>query len=265
MTMSGGTISDNYAKNTDSHVDDEGNGGGIYIGTENGTVNISGGSIVNNRASFNGGAVYYTKGTLNISGNPDISGNKHDSKDSKGRDESNIYLDNQTKINITGKLNNTNPIGIMGSSSVPLTNGLRGRGGRSNFKADNNYTEYGTALTSDGELMISTLRKVSINTEGPGTITVKNGEDVVASGTEVAEGTALSISAEAEEGYELSGKIKLTYGDTTKQIENGGTFTTPGSYDISVSASLTKITPKVFNVTFMDGQGKTLKTEIVEK
>ena len=67
FTMSGGTIQ-NCRANYKSGAG--GNGGALYISDGKGlaTVNITGGTITNNYADWNGGAVYLEGGNVNISG-----------------------------------------------------------------------------------------------------------------------------------------------------------------------------------------------------
>ena len=66
FSMSAGLITGNTALR---------NGGGIYISptpvSNNGTITINGGSIISNTA-VNGGAVYFSRGVMSISGNPQI-------------------------------------------------------------------------------------------------------------------------------------------------------------------------------------------------
>ena len=125
-TISGGTISGN-----------KGNDGAVYA-TGNGKTYISGGIIKDNigkrSAVLVGGLT-----SLYLSGNVQISGNKLEN----GK-ECNVKLDSSNyRINISGELTNTTPIGITvykpptGDDTVEFTTGLNGKGTAANFSSDN--------------------------------------------------------------------------------------------------------------------------------
>ncbi len=85
FTLSGGSISNNISQS---------NGGGVYI-SDTGEFTISGGSVSNNTSGESGGI--YVGGTLNVSGNAEVTGNQTD-----GGESSNIYLAAGQKVNIAG-------------------------------------------------------------------------------------------------------------------------------------------------------------------
>ncbi len=76
FTMSGGTIQ-NCRAQYNSTAGSGGNGGAVYINDASGsaTLNITGGTITNNYADYNGGAVYLEGGNVNMSGGT-LMGNK---------------------------------------------------------------------------------------------------------------------------------------------------------------------------------------------
>ena len=88
MMMSGGSIANNTSLNND---------GGIYIGG-NATLTLTGGSITGNTASAGsrGGGISVNGGTLNMSGNPVVSGN------TANGNSSNVYLPSSKTITVNG-------------------------------------------------------------------------------------------------------------------------------------------------------------------
>ena len=136
----------------------------------NGTVNVTGGSFTATSSSLpeeGGYAIYCNSnmGTLNLEGNPSISG--------RG-----IYLTNDKVINITNDLSNTNPISVTMQTLGVFTSGLSGNGDASNF-ANGNGTGYALTLNASGEAQIVSTYTVTWknydNTE-IGTSTVNAGE-----------------------------------------------------------------------------------------
>lgn len=77
---------------------------------------------------------------------------------------------------------------------------------------------------------------ITINQPANGTLEVKEGSNVIATGTPVAEGTVLTVSATANTGYKLDsikvGNVKVT---------NGGTFTVTEA--VTVTAFISQIPP----------------------
>ena len=230
LDINGGSIKDN--KSEDS-------GGGIYL--RGGTLSVNGGSITGNKTKYYGGGIYYAGsdsgnfGTFNISGGLDVSGNK---QGTSADTDSNTYLGSETIINVTDTLTNTEPIGISIVSARVFTSGLKGKGDKSNFKIEN-HSEWGLALTSDGEAKASALRSVTINTTGNGSITVKDGETEISSGTKVPEDTVLKVNAVASDGYYISEGPTVTAGGSDIQLEDGK-FTVPAN-DVTISVTFTKV------------------------
>ena len=120
----------------------------------NGTVNVTGGSFTATSSSLpeeGGYAIYCNSnmGTLNLEGNPSISG--------RG-----IYLTNDKVINITDELSNTNPISVTMQTPGVFTSGLSGNGDASNF-ANGNGTGYALTLNASGEAQIVSTYTITWN------------------------------------------------------------------------------------------------------
>ena len=118
----------------------------------NGTVNVTGGSFTATSSSLpeeGGYAIYCNSnmGTLNLEGNPSISG--------RG-----IYLADDKVINITNDLSNTNPISVTMQTPGVFTSGLSGNGDASNF-ANGNGTGYALTLNASGEAQIVSTHTVT--------------------------------------------------------------------------------------------------------
>lgn len=144
--MTGGTISNNRAKTAgglETHSDAIVNIDNVDVPT----VSISGGSIINNTATAKAGGIH-AHNNINLSGNPDISGN------TCGGSDSNIYLDRYydngykpCTINIVGNLTNTTPIGVSVSDDTKptesqirvITSNLGDYGSLSSFASDQGY------------------------------------------------------------------------------------------------------------------------------
>ena len=92
------------------------NGGGIY---NEGTLNIEGGSITDNSSGILGCGIY-TSGTLNMKGNPVVSGNHTAAPSGLQSITYNIYLDNNTKVNVTGAFTTGANIGVTPTSYANL-------------------------------------------------------------------------------------------------------------------------------------------------
>lgn len=164
LTISGGTISEN------SYY-------GIY-NASGATCNLTGGTITNNGSSGNGGI--YNLGTLNISGAPNISGNR----------SYNIYLPTGKTITVAGALSNATPIGITMQTPGDFTNEYAGA--YTHFVSDNtDYEVINTAenkaslrscwaglnvlLSQGGTISLSKDYK-AVSTDGP--LLVENGQTV---------------------------------------------------------------------------------------
>ncbi|MCM1546361.1 MAG: InlB B-repeat-containing protein [Clostridiales bacterium] len=117
FTMTDGAISDNVAG---THI------GGILVAT-NATFVMSGGEITGNTATSGVCGGVWVDGTFNVSGKVII----EDNENSDGG-LSNVYLNTNKKINITGTLNATSVIGVSAAdaeSGRVLTSGLNSKGG----------------------------------------------------------------------------------------------------------------------------------------
>lgn len=143
INMSDGEIRNNKASY--SH------GGGVYLG-DNAVMNLTGGSIVYNRAPNSGG---YAQGggilnnaVLNVSGAPVV-------KDNYSPNGNNIYLRPNHKINITEALDETASLGVTieGGNGGVITSGLEGKGTPDNFFSDD--AGFHVALNDDNEAVIT--------------------------------------------------------------------------------------------------------------
>jgi hypothetical protein len=138
FNMSGGTISNNSGSW----------GGGVYVQS---TFNMSGGTISNNNSASVGGGVYVqTDQTINISGNPVITGNTL----SNTTTANNVYLESGMVITVTDALTTGASIGVsMKNNTGVFTSGLNGNGTVANFTCDNS-SECGVYLNGNGEASI---------------------------------------------------------------------------------------------------------------
>ncbi len=148
LTVSGGTISSN---NT---TGDSKDGGGIY-NANSGTLNIQGGTIQNNIATGLGGGVYvHAGGSINMRGEPTITGNTVNSA------ANNVYLPTGKTITIDGALSGSGKVGVttqaVASSGTLLTSGLSTRGSYTKFSSDLDNTKYEVA-DKNGEAQVQTM------------------------------------------------------------------------------------------------------------
>ena len=137
FNMSGGTITGNTNKKASGIV-----ASGVHV--TSGTFNMSGGSITNNNSPdansaagvyFQNPGLFYVKGKVTITGNT-----------SKGKDL-NVFVNGNRTIGINGNLDSDSRIGVTtatapsGSTTIQFTNGLSGKGSKTNFISDNSdYT-----------------------------------------------------------------------------------------------------------------------------
>lgn len=160
FTMEGGCITGNHSEYTNSSA------GGVCVGS-GATFIMTGGSIKGNRTSYagGGGGVYLISANskFQVSGTSVITGNKRGGSFTKQADgtytvsggtENNVDLeDAESKIEVTGSLDNTASIGVTMKTAGVFTSGLSGRGNASNFVSDKkNYT---VALTDGGEVQLA--------------------------------------------------------------------------------------------------------------
>ena len=200
-TINDGTITENTGYKGVRNV--RGGGAGINFESENnigGTLNIFGGNITNNVSYkaygtvYGGGIFVGSNRTVNIQGNPVITGNKY------GPFDSNLYLFNHSVLNVKGDMTNETPIGVtvhykdMESFAEEVydetpgvfTSGLAGHGTDADFVNDSG--KYVTGLTADGEAMFDVPVTVSF-VSGSEEITGEM-EDVT-----VAKGSSYSLPA----------------------------------------------------------------------
>ena len=132
-----------------------GDGGGIYV--EQGTVNMTGGTITENNetvsgsvkiegnnATGDGGGVYYNDGTLNVSGSVSITGNK------KGSAANNVYLPDGKTITITGALEDKASIGVTSGATTLSTLGSSVKvatGANNGYNEGNIFSDQGSDYT----------------------------------------------------------------------------------------------------------------------
>ena len=127
---------------TKNYADGNGNGAGIYNA---GTLSLNEVTITDNhlKSDGTGAGIYNTStGTLEVSGNVQITGNK------KGTQENNLYLTDETYITIGGSISGS-LIGVMKEMNGVFTEGLKNKGTASNFKSNTNNIF--VAVYSEGE------------------------------------------------------------------------------------------------------------------
>ena len=137
MTMNAGTIAENYITATGM------NGAGIWT---NGFLTVNGGTITDNSSrTGNGGGIYYSSGTLNLSGSPVITGN------SALGDDNDLFINGDYTLTIADELTGNAKIGVQLNTinSNVFTSGLNGKGDASNFISNDSF--YTVSLNSDGE------------------------------------------------------------------------------------------------------------------
>ena len=137
FNMSGGTITGNTNKKASGSA-----ASGVHV--ISGTFNMSGGSITNNNspdANSAAGVYFQSPGLFNVKGKVTITGNT-----SKGKDL-NVLVNGNRTIGINGNLDSDSRIGVTtatapsGSTTIQFTNGLSGKGSKTNFISDNpDYT-----------------------------------------------------------------------------------------------------------------------------
>ena len=110
MTIAGGTFTGN---STTTY------GGGAI--TNQGTLTVTGGTFTGNTSTGNGGGIY-SNGTLNMSGNPVVSGNN---KGTSSPESNNVYLAENRVIKVTGTFTEGVHIGLStASGNVYYTSGF---------------------------------------------------------------------------------------------------------------------------------------------
>lgn len=170
FNMSGGNISGNSADF----------GGGVH---NIGIYNISGGSITGNTAAKSGAGMY-TSGTINMSGAPNITGNKLGGKITNGTitggKNENVYLTDNKAIAVTDTMDESASVGITGKSGSTVVTGTTSPTG---FFCDN--TDY--CLKEDGNGGLKLSRDATIS----GKLLVKAGSAELAYGKKTYDGEAV--------------------------------------------------------------------------
>ena len=141
FTMFNGTISQNQAERR--------YGGGVYVYA--GIFSLSGGTISENTAAIYGGGLYvydnsYVSVTFELSGFPRIDEND------AGSLGSNLFLDANMTITVSGRLTNTTPFSVAKDGVGVITTGLPGKGSNLNFKSEG--AGYSVKLNAAGEAEI---------------------------------------------------------------------------------------------------------------
>ena len=140
MTMNGGEITDNRVTATGM------NGAGIWT---NGSLTVTGGSITGNVSQTgNGGGIYYSGGTLELSGSPVITGNTASGADND------LFINGSDMLSVIGELTENAKIGIRKRELNPnaFTSGLDGNGSAANFIS--NHDGYIVRLNDNGEAVL---------------------------------------------------------------------------------------------------------------
>lgn len=177
VTINDGTISYNSTHQG-------GNGGGIF---NESVLNINGGTIKNNTCRSNGGGIYFSAGSINISGSPVITGNKN-----SDNNDNNVDLSDK-KITVSGTLSESTKIGITGAGAGEvITQGLSGKGSVQNFFCD--YSGYLICANSDGEAIVVNTHTITITEQGNGTTSVD------AENNKAAAGDTVTVTAEPQAG-----------------------------------------------------------------
>lgn len=120
-------------------------GAGIWTG---GKLTVCDVTITGNTSSSgNGGGVFYSGGTLNISGTPVITGN------TAGGKANDLFINGENKLTVAGALTEDAKIGVCSSAfGTAFTAGLNGNGSEANFIS--NDSGYKIALDGDGEAVL---------------------------------------------------------------------------------------------------------------
>lgn len=139
--INGGVIANNYAPNE---------AGGIHTNTRDYAVSVTimgAAEVTGNKSNGNGGGVLVaTNATLNMQGNPVISGNY------KGSNVQNVYLPAGKKITITGDLGSSSNVGVTMATPGTFTTGLPSHGDETNFFSD--VDTYVVSLDADAEAQL---------------------------------------------------------------------------------------------------------------
>ena len=230
FSMSGGKIINNTVLKRDNGHD--GQGGGIFVYDE-GSLNISGGTISGNKAPAQGGGVYSWV-DINLSGSTTITEN------TVNDDADDVFLRYSQNIKVNGKLSGT--VGVKADDlSYVITSGLSGNGNASNFQS--NVPGYTIALNGSKEAIFQiAYYKVEIDTSMSNGTVETNKETATLDET-------VTLTVKPATGYELD-KLTVKKGNDEVSVsgsDNSYTFKMPAG-DVKVSATF-KL--KSFTVTWV--------------
>ena len=217
------------------------NGGGIAVA---GTLNLQGGKITGNSANYGGGVavinsgavfnltggkisgnantsaessagVYYTSGTMNVSGSPAVTDA--------------VYVDWNRKLHVAGALTNATPIPVIidYGVGVPFTDGLSGNGSAANFKSASD--DYRVRVNDAGEAELKTVYSVTVAED------IANGT-VTADLTTAIEDDAVTLTATPAEGYAFSHFTVTDASGESVGVSPEGSFIMPDS-EVTVTAT----------------------------
>ena len=200
LTISGGTISEN------SYY-------GIY-NASGATCNLTGGTITNNGSSGNGGI--YNLGTLNISGAPNISGNR----------SYNIYLPTGKTITVAGALSNATPIGITMQTPGDFTNDLSAYAGTyTHFVSDN--SDYEVINNANKASLRSCWAGLNVLLSQSGTVTLDKDYKAVSTDGHLTVEAGKNVTLDLN-GHTLNRNLGSAVNDGCV-IKNQGTLTINGT------------------------------------
>ena len=251
--MTGGTISGNKANN--------GKGGGVYL--DGGAFTMTGGTISGNTAKYGGGVCMNNYGTFNMSGAPEISGNKAGATITEsgleGGTDNNVYLNTGTTIIVDAALTNANPIGVSMANPGVFTSGsesFTGEIARQYFKSD----DAGYAISAyESQATLAVAETISTKNVINGYATIKgafaalndaNG-DTLRLLTDVTTDSTLSTSG-SNNTLDLNGYGILMKGnDSVIKVEQG-----------SIKLTLKDSDPtRTHYITLTDGRGTAVSDE----
>ena len=224
--MTGGSINGNTANFS---------GGGVDV---DGTFTMSGGSISGNTVSGDngdGGGVFVSGGTFNLSGAPTISGNVKGGTITNGSltggDLNNVYLLSGKTITVTGALTTGASVGVTRKPTGVFTSGLSGKLPSGKTVTDiftSDSADYSVSATSDGEAQLVRAYAVTIDAN----IT---GGTVTANKTSAAAGETVTLTVTPAAGYVLN-TLTVTQGETVVTVNADNTFTMPRG-NVTVTAT----------------------------
>lgn len=242
FNMKGGDITNNNASNTSA----------VYCGNNSGscTFNMSGGSITNNTATASEGKAVVVYGSIGLSGDCTIFGNK------TGNVESNLFVPNDRKITINNPLTGDAKIGVttqtkpngnnvvkFARESTSYTNSYGSdKSYRNKFKSDN--PDFCVIKYANTELQLIVAPKYDISLgDSNGTVEGKGEFSVDKNPAPV--GSIVTITAEPKDGYEVDTVTVIGANNVTVTKNNDGTY----SFTMPENAVEVQVTFKVKKVT----------------